>query len=61
MSLLKWAAVMFVIALVAALLGFGGIAEGAADIGRFLFYLFIAGALILLLLGIFAARAISPG
>jgi uncharacterized membrane protein YtjA (UPF0391 family) len=61
MSLLKWAAIMFVIAIIAALFGFGGIAEGAADIGKFLFFLFVAGAVILLLLGIFAGKAITPG
>ena len=41
MSLLKWAVIMLVIALIAALFGFGGIAEGAVDIAQFLFALFI--------------------
>jgi uncharacterized membrane protein YtjA (UPF0391 family) len=30
-----------VIALIAAVLGFGGIAEGAADIAKIIFYIFI--------------------
>ena len=39
--MLYWSAIFFVIALVAALLGFGGLAHGAADIGKVLFFLFI--------------------
>ncbi len=40
--MLHYAAVFFVIALVAAVFGFGGIAEGAASIAKLLFYVFIA-------------------
>lgn len=40
--LLKWAAIFFVIALIAAAFGFGGIAEGATDIAKILFYIFLA-------------------
>jgi uncharacterized membrane protein YtjA (UPF0391 family) len=39
---LKWAAIFFVIAMIAAAMGFGGIAEGAADIAQILFYIFLA-------------------
>ena len=49
--MLYWAAVFFVIALVAALLGFTGIAAAAAGIAKFLFFLFLVMFLILLILG----------
>lgn len=50
-SLLKWALVFLVISLVAALFGFGGIAAGAADIARILFFIFLAVCVVLLILG----------
>jgi uncharacterized membrane protein YtjA (UPF0391 family) len=59
MTLLKWALALFIISLIAAMLGFTGIAEGTADIAKFLFFLFLAGAVLLLLLGVFAARAVT--
>lgn len=52
--MLGWAAIFFVIAIVAALFGFGGIAEGAADIALILFYIAIAIFLVFLVLGLFA-------
>ena len=39
--MLHYAAVFFVIALVAALFGFGGIAVGAAEIAKVLFFIFV--------------------
>ena len=39
MTVLKWSAIFLVIALIAAGLGFTGIAEGAAGIAKFLFFL----------------------
>ena len=39
--MLHYAAVFFVIALIAALFGFGGIAVGAAEIAKFLFFVFL--------------------
>jgi len=39
--MLHWSLAFFVIALIAALFGFGGIAEGSAEIGRFLFFVFV--------------------
>jgi uncharacterized membrane protein YtjA (UPF0391 family) len=50
-SMLHWAAVFFVIALIAALFGFGGIAAGAASIAKVLFVLFIILAIIALVMG----------
>ncbi|NJL56580.1 DUF1328 domain-containing protein [bacterium] len=40
--MLYYAAIFFVVALVAAVLGFGGIAAGAAEIAKILFYVFLA-------------------
>jgi uncharacterized membrane protein YtjA (UPF0391 family) len=39
--MLYWAAVFFVIALVAALLGFGGVAAGATGIAKIVFFVFL--------------------
>jgi uncharacterized membrane protein YtjA (UPF0391 family) len=49
--MLHWAAVFFVIALIAALFGFGGIAAGAASIAKVLFVLFIILAIVALVMG----------
>ena len=50
--MLKWAATFFIIAIVAAIFGFGNIAEGAADIAKVLFFIFVVIFLITLLLGL---------
>ncbi len=52
MGLLGWALVALVAAVVAALLGFGKIARGAASIARILFGLFLVIALILFVLSL---------
>jgi uncharacterized membrane protein YtjA (UPF0391 family) len=49
--MLYWAAVFFVIALVAAVFGFGGIAIEAAGIAKILFVVFLVLFLVSLLLG----------
>lgn len=54
--MLYWAAVFLVIALVAAVFGFGGIAASAAGIAKILFYIFVAVFVITLLLGVFRSR-----
>ena len=54
--MLRWAAIFFVIAIIAALFGFTGIAVGAAEVAKFLFFLFITIFVVVLLLGIFAGR-----
>ncbi len=58
LAMLRWAAVFFVIALFAALLGFTGIAGAAASIAKFLFFLFLAVCVILLAVGIFIGKKI---
>jgi uncharacterized membrane protein YtjA (UPF0391 family) len=49
--MLKWAAIFFVIALVAAVFGFGGIAAGAVEIARILFVVFLIIFLVTLIMG----------
>lgn len=39
--MLRYAIIFFVIALIAALFGFGGIAAGATEIAKILFFIFI--------------------
>jgi len=56
MSLLKWALLFFVISIIAALFGFGGIAEASADVARILFYVFVVIFLVLLVMGLMSAR-----
>jgi uncharacterized membrane protein YtjA (UPF0391 family) len=47
-----------VISLIAALFGFTGIAEGPADIARFLFVIFLAICVVLFILGMLASKAV---
>ncbi len=50
-SMLHWAAVFFVIALIAAVFGFGGIAASAVGIAKILFLVFLVLAVVSLLVG----------
>jgi uncharacterized membrane protein YtjA (UPF0391 family) len=50
--MLYYAAVFLVIALVAALFGFGGIAVGAVEIAKFLFFVFLVLFAVSLLVGL---------
>ncbi len=49
--MLKWTAIFLVIAIVAAIFGFTGIAEGAASIAKTIFFIFIVLVLITGILG----------
>jgi uncharacterized membrane protein YtjA (UPF0391 family) len=44
--MLYWAAVFFIVALIAALFGFGGIAAGAVGIAKVLFFVFLVLAVV---------------
>lgn len=52
MTLLGWAATFFIVALIAAAFGFGGIVEGATGIAVFLFWLFVVLFAISLIVGL---------
>jgi uncharacterized membrane protein YtjA (UPF0391 family) len=58
-SLLKWALVFLVVSLVAALFGFGGIAQGAADIARVLFFIFLGICILLFVLGLTVYKSVT--
>jgi uncharacterized membrane protein YtjA (UPF0391 family) len=55
-----WAIVLFVIAFIAALFGFGGIAVGAAAIAHSLFFLFVALFVVALITGVSGRPAGNP-
>lgn len=57
--MLKWALIFFVVSLVAALFGFGGIASGAAAIAKILFYIAIFLFVVFLVIGLLAVKAIK--
>ena len=50
--MLHYAVVFFVIALIAAVFGFGGIAAGAIEIGKILFFVFVLLAVVSFLVGL---------
>ena len=50
--MLHYAAAFFVIALIAALFGFGGIAAGAVEIAKILFFIFLILALVSVVSGL---------
>lgn len=54
--MLRWAAIFFVISLIAALFGFTDIAAGAAEIAKILFFIFLVIFGVFLILGITAAQ-----
>ena len=49
--MLHYAVVFFFIAIIAAVLGFGGIVAGAAGIARILFIVFLIGAIVTFVVG----------
>jgi uncharacterized membrane protein YtjA (UPF0391 family) len=59
MFLLRWAFAFAVLALIAGVLRFGGLAEGFADIALFLFYLFLGGLILFMVLGMFAYNKVT--
>jgi len=55
--MLRWALAFFIIAVIAGLLGFGGIATGAADIARVCFFFFVVVFLFSLVWGLVTGRS----
>jgi uncharacterized membrane protein YtjA (UPF0391 family) len=54
--MLHYAVVFFVIALIAAVFGFGGIAAGAVEIGKILFFVFLVIAAITFVMSLLRKR-----
>jgi uncharacterized membrane protein YtjA (UPF0391 family) len=59
MTLLKWAFIMLIVSLVAALFGFTDIAAASADFARILFFIFLVIFVLLLVLGLTVFRSAS--
>jgi uncharacterized membrane protein YtjA (UPF0391 family) len=58
-TILKWALIMFVVSLVAALFGFTDLSAASADVARVLFYIFLVIFVVLLVLGLTVFKAVS--
>jgi uncharacterized membrane protein YtjA (UPF0391 family) len=58
-SMLEWAIIFLVIALVAGALGFTGIARGAATIAKVIFFIFLAIFVVMLILAILGISLIA--
>ena len=58
MTLLKWALIFFIISIIAAIFGFGGISAAAADIARILFFIAIVIFVVLLVAGLMAGSTL---
>ena len=54
--MLRWALGFFIIAIIAAVFGFGGIATGAADIARLCFFFFVVIFAVSLIWGLVTGR-----
>ncbi len=57
MHLLKYAIIAFVISLIAGGLGFSGVSAAAGGVAKILFFIFLAIAIIVLLLGVTVFKA----
>jgi uncharacterized membrane protein YtjA (UPF0391 family) len=57
--MLTWAIIFLVIAIVAAALGFGGVAAGAATIAKVLFGIFLVVAIVLFLMTLLGVNAVT--
>lgn len=57
--MLRWAVIFFIVAIVAAVFGFGNIAAGATDIAKILFFLFVLLFLVSLIMGLVKGKPIK--
>ena len=56
--MLRWSAVFLIIAIIAAALGYGGIAADAAEIAKVLFFIFLGIFLLTLIRGLVAGQKV---
>jgi uncharacterized membrane protein YtjA (UPF0391 family) len=54
--MLRWSVIFLVIAIIAAALGYGGIAADAAEIAKVLFFIFLGVFIVTLVLGLVAGQ-----
>ena len=59
--MLRWALVFFIIAIIAAVFGFGNIAAGATSIAKILFFVFIVLFLLSLVMGLVRGGGAKSG
>ncbi len=57
--MLRWALGFLIVAIIAAMLGFGGVASASAGIAKVLFFIFLVGFAIMLVIGLAAARRLT--
>ena len=57
--MLKWALIFFIVSIVAGLFGFTGIAVGAAEISKILFFVFVVLFAIFLVAGLLAVDRLN--
>ena len=57
--MLRWALGFLIVAIIAAMLGFGSVAQTSAGIAKVLFFIFLAGFVITLVIGLAAARRLT--
>ncbi len=57
--MLRWALGFLIVAIIAAMLGFGGVASASAGIAKVLFFIFLVGFAITLVIGLAAARRLT--
>ena len=57
--MLRWAVVFFIISIIAAIFGFGGVANAASDIAQVLFFIFIVIFAVMLVAGLVAGKKIT--
>jgi uncharacterized membrane protein YtjA (UPF0391 family) len=58
--MLRWSLSFFIVAIIAAIFGFGGIAAGATEIARVLFFFFLVVFVLSLVWGLFTGRRPPP-
>jgi uncharacterized membrane protein YtjA (UPF0391 family) len=58
--MLSWALTFLIIAIIAGVLGFGGVAIASVEIARILFFLFLVGFLVTLVLHLARGRSAPP-
>ena len=54
--MLRWSLIFFIISLIAAALGYGGIAAESAEIAKILFFIFLAIFVVMVILGLIAGE-----
>ena len=57
--MLRWALIFFIVSIIAAVFGFGGISVAAAGIAKTLFWIFVALFVISLIAGLAAGRSLT--